>query len=460
MILSALTIAIAALVLSRAEIWRSHPGSYEYIRKGESLLEKGAAREALGYFEKAYVSSPDNREIRTDLAYAYSRYGALLADKDDYDGAIELLAKAADVEPGTATMQNLAIMYARRGIWRARNGYPASSRKDLEAAREAASCSEPASRNLGVALYNEAALEFKSNRYDLAVIFLKESALAYESDYAFESTGDIYYRLREYGKARFYFDKAIEVNPQNSSARAKSQKAAKEEELSRREESRELPHFELKSSAGMPMDEEALKRVLERCYLEVGADFGYFPDSKTVIILYSHEDFRSIFHMPREVRAFYDGNIRIPLPEEDLPDKIFSDYLYHEYTHAVISAKTDNNCPVWFNEGLAMWEEYKDKNDIILDLIVSLIDKKELSLAALEKAFEAKEKDPRMYYLLTYSIVKYIVDNWGLEGVRSLLFRIKRGQHVINAIDDEFLLSEKEFERRWQDYVIEKFLRK
>jgi hypothetical protein len=107
-----------------------------------------------------------------------------------------------------------------------------------------------------------------------------------------------------------------------------------------------------------------------------------------------------------------------------------------------------------------MWEEYKDKNDIILDLIVSLIDKKELSLAALEKAFEAKEKDPRMYYLLTYSIVKYIVDNWGLEGVRSLLFRIKRGQHVINAIDDEFLLSEKEFERRWQDYVIEKFLRK
>jgi hypothetical protein len=44
--------------------------------------------------------------------------------------------------------------------------------------------------------------------------------------------------------------------------------------------------------------------------------------------------------------------------------------------------------------------------------------------------------------------------------MRRILDRIRGGQHVINAIDDEFLLSEKEFERRWQDYVIEKFLRK
>jgi len=84
-----------------------------------------------------------------------------------------------------------------------------------------------------------------------------------------------------------------------------------------------------------------------------------------------------------------------------------------------------------------------------------------ISLDDLEKSFTLKdnsEESLRLHYLLAYSFVKYIVDNWGLGGMRNILSRIKDGQHIINAIDDEFLLSEKEFEKRWHNYILEKYI--
>ena len=166
--------------------------------------------------------------------------------------------------------------------------------------------------------------------------------------------------------------------------------------------------------------------------------------------------------MPSVVRAFYDGNIRIPLPEAMLSGEELSTYIYHEYTHAVVSAKTDNNCPVWLSEGLAVWEEYRDRDAAMVELFNKSIYKTSLSLGEMDKAFKVKdnsEENLRSYYLLAYSVVKYIVDNWGIESMRNILVRIKGGQHIINAIDDEFLLSEKEFEKRWQRYVLEKYLK-
>jgi hypothetical protein len=32
--------------------------------------------------------------------------------------------------------------------------------------------------------------------------------------------------------------------------------------------------------------------------------------------------------------------------------------------------------------------------------------------------------------------------------------------HAVNAMDDEFLLSEKEFNGRWLDFVVKKYIKK
>jgi hypothetical protein len=53
-----------------------------------------------------------------------------------------------------------------------------------------------------------------------------------------------------------------------------------------------------------------------------------------------------------------------------------------------------------------------------------------------------------------------MVDTWSLAAIRDVLDRISRGQHAVNAIDDEFLIPEKEFEKRWGDFVRKKFQKK
>ncbi|MCM8761190.1 MAG: hypothetical protein NC933_03555 [Candidatus Omnitrophica bacterium] len=62
--------------------------------------------------------------------------------------------------------------------------------------------------------------------------------------------------------------------------------------------------------------------------------------------------------------------------------------------------------------------------------------------------------------VLAYTLVEYIVDEWGLPGLRDILSKIAGGQHAVNAIDDAFLMSEKEFERRWGAFVENKYLKK
>ena len=64
-----------------------------------------------------------------------------------------------------------------------------------------------------------------------------------------------------------------------------------------------------------------------------------------------------------------------------------------------------------------------------------------------------------MTYLLAYTAVEYMIDNWGMKGLNAVLKRIAEGQHAVNAIDDEFLLSEKEFQSRWKNFVMEKYIK-
>ena len=54
-----------------------------------------------------------------------------------------------------------------------------------------------------------------------------------------------------------------------------------------------------------------------------------------------------------------------------------------------------------------------------------------------------------VYYIMSYTVVRFIMDRWGIASLREVLKNLSGGQHLMNAIDDALLLSEKEFEARW-----------
>jgi len=436
------------------------PGSYEFVRKGEALLDRGKYKDSVGYFEKAYESSPEEEVIKSDLAYSYSKYGMTLAESKYYSAAIEYFSKAYNLLPNSNTRQNLAIMYAKKALDEARNGDSVKAIEDFREARSVASGSNYASKNLGISIFNDAVDEYKAGKEQIAILCLKEAMLTYESSRVLEFLGDIYYKRAALENASFCWEKAGDLDPSSETLPAKLEKLGKEMELAKTEDEKQLPHFELRYGRNLPIDPELAGEVLEKAYLDVGKDLAYFPAAKTVIFFYSEKDFRNIFKLPKMVTAFYDGNIRMPFPEKAGNRNEFIHYIYHEYTHAVVSAKTNNNCPVWFSEGVAVWEEFKRQDPAMKSLLASTAYNPGISIQAIEDAFARQgsgNKDMRPYYLMAYSIVKFIVDTWGVEGLQGVLTRIGRGQHIVNAIDDEILLSEKDFDKRWGDYLKSKY---
>jgi len=436
-------------------------GSFEYIRKADELLEKGNLVEAIVYFEKAHNSSPDNDTIAQNLAYAYSRYAERLEESEYYDKAIAYLTNAREVYPSPSTIQNLAIAHSKKAIAEAAGGDRMSAMEAFELARSIAADSDNASRSLSISLFNDAVDAYLDGKKSLAILLLKESALAHSDPAVFEMLGDINYKEKELVKARFYWVKAKELGGDEKTLLEKMEKVDKEIRLEAKEKVERLPHFDLRYDKDLPVNEDLAKELLEKAYFEVGDKLSYFPSDRTTVYFYSKPDFKSIFKMTGMVRAFYDGSIRMPFPDESTDRDEFAHYIYHEYAHAVVSAKTHNRCPVWLSEGIAMWIEFNG-SALRVPLSQENIDKAMVSLDDLEKIFTYRG-DPAgnisFYYMLAYTVVDYIVDNWSLDGLNLLLTRISKGQHAINAIDDEFLLSQKEFEKRWHDNIIAKYLK-
>jgi tetratricopeptide (TPR) repeat protein len=435
-------------------------GSFEYIREGDSFLDKGIYDKAITCYEKAYKSSPDNNTIRSSLVFAYSKYASALADLSRFDDAIGYLTKAYDVKRDPSTNQNLAIMYTRKAVPFAQKGDSGKFSDLIREARRIASAYNASARNLGISLSNDGVKEFKKGREDIALLCLKESLRAYGDGRTSALLGDVYYKVGELKEAKAYWHRAKTLNADDPSLASKLKRVKKEIALAPAEKEIDLPHFEVRYKETLPIDAGFAASILERVYLDVGKDLAYFPKTKTGVFFYSKSDFKNIFKMPAMVRAFYDGNIRMPAPDARLTSEEFSRHVYHEYTHALLSAKTLNNCPVWFGEGISMWEELTKSGYDLKDLPLSAEMADDITLESLDKEFDKNEigANRAAYYVLSYTVAAYIIKGWGVTSLQKILERLAQGQHVINAIDDEFLLSEKEFERRWKAYIKDNYL--
>ena len=455
--LLAVTLAAAISVLCGwyADIAGTQTGSFEYVRKGDDLLDNGDLKGSIKYFEKAYEASPENSLIAAKLRNTYFEYADHLTETGDYAKSIGCLNRAATIMPGPHAAGKLALIYAEKAIYDIHQGKSAETRSDFDNALEAASPYAVSSRNLGIFLFNEAIKDYKSGDDGDAIVLLKESSLAYKNASSFELLGDIYYNKMELKRARFYFGKGFSLDPGNHGIREKLKKSIIDLRSAQNRGTEETPHFDIRYEKSLPVHTEIVKGMLERYYFDVGGDLKYFPASKTVVILYAQDDFNKIFRMSSGTRAIYDGNIRIPLPEGPIPESELAEYICHEYTHAAVSAKTKNNCPVWLSEGLAVLEAHKYTGGPLPTEKAWLPDRRKFTINSLYAAFNHKDESEeaiRMDYALAYSAVKFIIDNWGMAGISGILERTKSGEHFTNAIDEEFLISEKEFEKRWKNY--------
>jgi tetratricopeptide (TPR) repeat protein len=154
-------------------------------------------------YQRLLKNDPKNMQVKFNLAAAYERLG-------QFDDAESQFKAIIDKEPNNAMALNyLGYMYAEKGI------HLKEARGMLEKALSLDS-------NNGAYLDSYAWVLYKMGRYDEALVQMQKALKANEPDPTlYDHQGDIYMALNQIDMAHEYWNKALELKPDNDAIRAK-----------------------------------------------------------------------------------------------------------------------------------------------------------------------------------------------------------------------------------------------
>ena len=253
----------------------------------------------------------------------------------------------------------------------------------------------------------------------------------------------------ESGRAEIVLSRNSEID---QAERKLSQLAATEREdpfeagMGRREGSHFLVKFEGGENA---VTGHLIGLLLEEAYFKAGSDLGYYPEQRIEALLYSKEAFRDITRSPSWAGAIYDGRIKLPVGGVTGKTSALEEVIFHEYTHAVVKELSNGKAPVWLSEGLAQYEEGKSAAPYAR-VLSGLASKGNLRLRPLEGSFMGLgPQEAQTAYVLSLSATSYIIREFGLSPVRSILERLGEGMELQEAISVCLGVSYDELEKDW-----------
>ena len=134
--------------------------------------------------------------------------------------------------------------------------------------------------------------------------------------------------------------------------------------------------------------------------------------------------------------------------------------LTHELTHLVIDQMTlnpYNDLPVWLDEGLAMYNEGLLEPQFANYLAKAVIEDSLLSVRSLSSPFSAEPEKAVLSYAQSYSLVQYLISNYGQEKMLELLLTFEKGSTYDGALKKVYGFDMDELDELWQEYIRELF---
>ncbi len=452
------TVAVVSFLVNVGPASKS--GLYVDIRKANRHIKAKNYDKGLLLLHKAFEEAPDSRTIGEELANGYLEYARHLNSEGDVDLAIEKVAVAYEMMPTSLPVINdLAYYLSARAVERSFRGNMVSAREDLAIAVMLTAESGKIKTNIANYFFNRAIDARDRKDTDTLFLCLETSYTLRPRFETIAFLGTSFYGIGDLENAVFYWNKALSLSPDDTDVKKNIERAEKEMLLEEFGETLSTEDFEVVVYGEDGLDRDSLEDHLLVVYSTVGKDLEYYPPPGTRIVVYKENDFRDVFQKDGIIRGFYDGNIRIALSGDS--SEVFSTgVLAHEYTHAVISAITENKCPVWLHEGLAVYEQAR-YIDIGLEKVAGALKiGNSLSLSQLDETF-GDVSDPnalKLAYEEAYTAVLFIIDEWGWAGVRGLLQGIREEGHFANAFDEKLFISVSMFEDMWNDFVKKKLI--
>jgi tetratricopeptide (TPR) repeat protein len=331
---------------------------------------------AIARLSESGAYPPGNPEVRAALQKVYEKWAVSEIDGGRLDGALTVMQHALDVQETPSIFVLQGGVYLKKGNW--------------DAARRA----------------YEKALDLgnKDGKVCLALVSIYRQLGDQKTALAMLD------RAREYGAKGPEFDTMVGVVTREQDAESGFQALTS-------------AHFRVSFAQGEdPTVARFILAELERAYQIVGQKLGYYPDHVTPVALYEAEDFQRVTQSPDWAGALYDGRIKVPVRGLESNDSRLSGILRHEYSHVLNLLIAGENCPVWLNEGVAMWvqDEREGDYDETASAVVKL--SQPFKLTQLEKSFaRLSPEQAAIAYAQGYLAVRYIVRRYGELALHRLL---------------------------------------
>jgi hypothetical protein len=202
----------------------------------------------------------------------------------------------------------------------------------------------------------------------------------------------------------------------------------------------------------------------EGFYPVLARNFGFDIQGPVPVLLYAErEALNQSFGWPADantVGVYWAGSIRVlspavwidPLEAEADYDRYFHEMgpMAHEIAHLFVDYLSRGNCPRWFNEGVAQYQEY----------LLTGFQFGEPRFFPLENAYTLEElqyfdqlEDQNLAYLQCFSLVYFLVEQHGWPVVVRVLEALGRGASLATAMQDELGLDLNTLDGEWKRWA-------
>ena len=128
----------------------------------------------------------------------------------------------------------------------------------------------------------------------------------------------------------------------------------------------------------------------------------------------------------------------------------------HELTHVLVGHLTYSclgDVPTWLNEGLAVYSEGELDPGAAAQLDQAIRSDQLLSVRALSGGFSEVPSRAYLSYSQSYSIVKFLVENYGQDRMNTLLLALRDGSTIDEALRDTYGFDVEGLEALWRKAV-------
>jgi tetratricopeptide (TPR) repeat protein len=339
------------------------------------------------------------------------------------------------------------------------------------------------SRNLQTVLLNWGLADLAADKLDAAGDHLQRAAKFGQRAEVLRAQGVVYIKQAKYARATAALEEALQMAPQDprallalADAYLKQDKRPQALELLQRAKeagvrgpgldktvqqlSREVDaewdftqqqsrHFRV--SFADDGDHSTVRPVLdalEDAYDAVGRKFDFYPDTRTAVVLYAQQDFHTVTQTPDWAGAAFDGRIKLPVRGLSADHPGFQRVVRHEYAHSLVAQLAGPRCPVWLNEGLAVWAEEDLDRDHEGWAEQHVAGKALFPLGQLIGSFTvlpAGRVD--VAYAESYLAVRALVDRYGVRKIPKLLNAVHDARSFNEAFESVYPATFAGFER-------------